>query len=118
MPSKQTGPLRERVTFHPNTSAGDAYGGPGEGYDEASAVNRPAEFIYQRGREAEEHGRATGTAVFKVKVRSSSATRAITTDWRMIDKRRTLQFDITEVDAITDRRWVYLVVENGVGLDQ
>ena len=57
-----------------------------------------------------------GRAIYKVKVRSSTKSRSITTDYRMRDVRRGTEYQIREVDPITDRAWVYLVVESGVAV--
>lgn len=114
----QIHPLRERVAFDRPTKTDNGYGGETVGWDTANAIKRSAAFIYQRGREASRHGKATGTAVIKVKIHQSTAAQAITTDWRMRDTRRNIQFDIVEVDRFTDRRWIWLVVEGGEGLEQ
>lgn len=50
----------------------------------------------------------------KVKLRSSSESRSIEQHWRMRDARRGAIYQVKEVDAVTDRAWVYLVVERGV----
>lgn len=87
-----------------------------------------AEFIYGSGSETMNAARLQGRFTFKVRVRSSTATRLITTEWRMRDPRRGLpdgvgadalpgtRYNIREVDAVTDRAWVYLVVEAGVAV--
>lgn len=68
-------------------------------------------IIYLRGGEAVEGARLAGRPVYKIKMRQSSGARLITTDWLARDVRRGNVYNITEVDAITDRLWVYLVVE-------
>lgn len=110
--------MRERVAFDRPTSVDNGYGGGTKGWDTENAIKRSAAFIYQRGREASRHGKATGTAVVKVKIHQSTAAQAITTDWRMRDTRRNVQFNIVEVDSITDPRWIWLVIEGGEGLKQ
>lgn len=109
-----TAPLRESVAFDSPTSSTDDYGGVIEGWTQAYTCR--ADFIYARGAEAVQAGVVTGTAVFKVKLRSFTGARAITTAWRMRDVRRSVAFNIREVDAISDRRWVWLVVESGVAI--
>ena len=73
-----------------------------------------AQLIYQRGSEVVEAARLEGRSIYKVKIRSCVAARAITTDYRMIDLHRVdTTYAVIEVDAITDPMWVYLVVEGG-----
>lgn len=79
---------------------------------------------YSRGSEAVQAGRLEGRSIYRVKVRSCAAARSIQVGWRMRDLRRGDQSDplpgerynIREVDAISDRRWIFLVVESGVAV--
>ena len=71
------------------------------------------ELKYQRGREAIKAGRPTGVGTFKVRIRSCAKSRAITTEFRMIETRTGTPFNIVEVDAVTDPIWVYIVAEQG-----
>ncbi|ADO43120.1 phage head completion protein [Ketogulonicigenium vulgare] len=82
-----------------------------------------AEFIYARGGEAVYAARLEGRSVFKIKIRQCAAAREILQSWRMIDMRRatyegdvpqTGVYNIREVDPISDRAWIYLLVEAGV----
>lgn len=106
------GDLIERVAFE--TYANDPAAPPG--------VTRPiwaevytcrAQFVFSRGSEAVEAARLEGRAVYKIKIRQCAAARAITTDYRMIDKRRGTEYAITGVDAIADRAWVFVQVVSG-----
>lgn len=108
------GKLSERVAFDAEQLTPDGYGGEDRAWVEQHAC--AAEFRYQRGQEAVAAGGLTGTATFKVKVRSCAASRAITTEYRMRDTRRGISFNIREVDAITDRAFVWIVAENGVAI--
>lgn len=117
------GRLQQRVGFDIFVETPDGSGGQARAWTEQFTCL--AEFIYSRGSEAVDAARLQGRAIYKVKIRSSVASRAITTDWRMRDVRRGLpdgvtgdvlpgtRFNIREVDAITDPAWVYLVVESG-----
>lgn len=102
------------MAFDLPTTSTDAYGGVVSGW--AQQFSDRAQFIYQRGREAEQAGRLTGTAVFKVKLRSHTASRAVTTEYRMRDTRRSTSYNVREVDAVTDRDYVWLMVERGVAV--
>jgi len=106
------GKLMESVAFDALTGTADAFGGVSEDYTESHSCH--AQWIYGRGDESVQAAREAGRSAYKVKVRSCAATRALTTDHRMRDLRRGEVWNITEVDAITDRAWVYIVVEGPV----
>lgn len=99
------------VAFDGPTEAPDGSGGVEVGWEEVHACR--AELIYSRGSEAVDAARLQGRAIYKVKIRSCGAARAITTAYRMRDVRRSETYNIREADGITDRAWVYLVVESG-----
>lgn len=83
-----------------------------------------ADFIYQRGEEPVEAARREGRATYKVRIAQSAAARFITTAWIMRDTKRYQvgldgvadagEYAIREIDFITDRRWIYVVVESGL----
>ena len=108
----QGGKLHEAVAFDENTGTTDAFGGQSEAWTERHACR--AQFLYGKGDDAVQAGREAGRKTYKVKVRSCQATRAITEDYRMRDTRRSTAWNIVEVDAITQRSWVYIVVEGPV----
>lgn len=105
----RAGPLTEAVAFDEPTGSTDAFGGQSIGWTEHHACR--AQWVYGKGDEVLQAARNAGRKVYKVKVRSSVKTRAITEEYRMRDTRRSTVWNITEVDAITDRAWVYLSVE-------
>lgn len=72
-----------------------------------------AQFIYARGGEVVEAARREGRSTFKIKIRSCLKARAICEAWRMRDTRRSVDYNIIEVDSVTDPAWVYLVAESG-----
>ncbi|MGC0224927.1 phage head closure protein [Pseudooceanicola nitratireducens] len=106
------GRLSERVAFDSKTAAADGSGGRVEGWTEEFSCW--GQFIYSRGGETEQAARLQGRSVYKLLLRSSSETRRIVADWRMRDLRRGAVYNVREVDAISQRGWVYLVVESGV----
>lgn len=109
--------LRERVAFDRPTLSPDGYGGRVSGWSEAPASHEcRAELIYLRGGEAVEAARLAGRSVYKVRVRQCAQAREISADWRMRDLRRGAEYNVREVDAITDRAWIFLVVESGVAV--
>ena len=118
------GDLSSRLAFDSPSGAHDAFGGATVGWSEQ--IIRAAKIIYQSGNESVQAARLAGRAIYKVKLRSDSGTRAISTDWRARDIRSGLpsgvpgdvlpggRYDIKEVDAVTDRAWVWLVIEGAV----
>jgi head-tail adaptor len=106
------GDLDHRVAFDARTAVDDGSGNEVSG-PFTERFKRLAAFVYAGGGEAVMAARLEGRGVLKVRVRSCSLTRGISSDWRMRDVRRGTPFNIREVDAVTDRDWVYLVVESG-----
>lgn len=104
--------LQESVAFDAPTGATGSLGGTAVGWAESHACR--GQWIYQSGNEAVQAARLAGRSVYKIRVRSCDATRALTTAHRMRDTRRGTAWNIREVDAITDRAWVYLTVEGEV----
>lgn len=107
------GDLVHRVAFDARGAVNDGHGNAVTG-PWAEMFQRPAAFVYAGGGEAMVAARLEGRSVIKVRLRSDSATRTIRPDWRMRDVRRGTEYAVREADAVTDRRWVWLVVEAGV----
>ena len=108
------GALRHLVAFDAPVRVPDGSGGFDRTWSDGAPMK--AELRYDRGAEASQAGRLTGTAVFKVRVRSSAAARAVTADHRMRDLRSSAAYQVREVDAETDRQWVWIGVEGGVAV--
>jgi head-tail adaptor len=102
----------ESVIFEAPAGVADAFGGETVAWSQVHACR--AEWIYARGDESVQAARQAGRQAYKVKIRSCAAARDLTTDHRMRDARRGTVWNITECDAITNRAWVYLVVEGAV----
>lgn len=109
--------MDQLVAFDAPLEGDDGHGGVETGWDVDNSVQCHAEFRYQRGGEGREAARPEqGAGVIKVRVRSSSATRAITPSWRLRDLRRGTVYNLREVDAETDRANVWIVAERGVAV--
>jgi len=110
------GRLSERVAFDAPNGSTDAFGGEGVGWTSGNTV--AAQWVYGKGDEIVQAARHAGRSAYKIKVRSSSTTRAVTTDYRMRDVRDGTAWNITEVDARSDEarraRMVFIVVEGPV----
>lgn len=103
--------LEDAVAFDAPVETTGSGGVISTGWDERHVCR--AQFMYSRGGEVVEAARLEGRPIYKVRVRQCVAARSIATDWRMRDTRRLVEYAIIEVDAITDRQWVYLVIEGG-----
>jgi len=108
----RAGALTERVAFDAPSGSTDAFGGTSEAWTDGDPV--AAQWIYGKGDESVQAARQAGRKAYKIKVRSSAATRAVTENYRMRDTRRGTVWNITEVDAISDRASVFIVVEGPV----
>lgn len=87
-------------------------GGTRPGWTEA--FKAWAAVIYRRGGEDEHGGGQSVEAMFKVKLRASAKTRALTGAHTMRDPQTDVRYNIREIDALSDRAHVWLVVEGGV----
>lgn len=108
------GPLRERVAIDRKTEAADDLGGLSVNWSEIYSCW--AEFRYRRGGEQVEAGGLAGQAMFKVRLRANAQSIGITQGDRLRDVRRAVAYNIREVDAVSDRAHVWLVVESGVAI--
>lgn len=104
--------LWESVVFEDEGEAPDGYGGFSTDWLERHRCR--AALIYHNGGEEVEAARLQGRSVYKVRIRSCQAARAITPQYRMRDARRGTIYNIREIDAISDRNWIYIVAESGV----
>ena len=100
------------VAFDAPSGTADAFGGKSVSWSQVYATR--AQFIFQSGDEAVQAARLAGRQILKVKIRSCSDARSITTDHRMRDTRRGDVYNIVNVDAITDRANVWMQVEGPV----
>ena len=105
----QGGKLHEAVAFDEPSGSADNFGGEAIAWTEVHTCR--AQWIYNNGGEAVAASRFAGRKVYKLKIRSCAAGRALTPQHRMRDTRRDTNWNVREVDAITDRRWIYIVVE-------
>jgi len=104
--------LSHRVAFDERSTVSDGYGNEQAGFVEQFKVS--AAFRPRGGSEAVVAARLEGRNVLGVYVRSSEETRQIESDWRMRDLRTGEEYAVKIVDAVTDRRFVYLEVQTGV----
>lgn len=106
------GKMRDRLQFGPVSEVEDDNGDLTTMADWQPAVW--ADLIYQSGGEDVQDTALQGTATYKVRLRSTEFTRGIGHDWACRDPRRSVEYQIVEVDAVTDPAIVWLVIESGV----
>lgn len=108
--------LSHRVAFDRRAAVDPDAGEPDYGNTEANFVEQfkvSAAFRPRGGSEAVVAARLEGRNLLGVYVRSSVLTRQIESDWRMRDLRTATEYAVKIVDAVTDRRWVYMEVQTG-----
>jgi SPP1 family predicted phage head-tail adaptor len=104
--------LQHRVSFAKRGSVSDGYGNTEGGFEDQFTVW--AAFRPRGGSEAVVAARLEGRNILGVYVRSSDQTRQIESDWRMTDVRTGTVYAVKIVDAVTNRRFVYLEAQTGV----
>ncbi|WP_044026766.1 phage head completion protein [Ruegeria sp. TM1040] len=117
------GRLKELVAFdrrvpgHP-----DGLGGTIDVWTEIRTCR--AEFMFMRGSESVDAARLQGRSVFRVRIRKLGTARSLAQNVRMRTVKRGLpeglddqdplpgvRYNVLEVDAISDSKWVFLSVE-------
>lgn len=110
------GKMRERVTLSrriaANPDAPDDLGNVESHWEDLCTVW--AEYIHLKGGEAIIAGRLQGRHPLVIRLRASSFSREIATDWRVIDARTGTVFAIKDVTHTPDRAWIELLAESGV----
>lgn len=113
------GDLIERVAFDAPVKAPDGKGGEETSWAAASvATSARAHFRYLRGGESVQAARLKGSQPVVVTVRSTSATRLVTSDWRMRDVGRSDRIgNVRSGPAVSDdRQFLEFTVEFGVAV--
>jgi SPP1 family predicted phage head-tail adaptor len=107
----QSGDLRERVTFQRATAGDDGYGNVVIGWEQLLAVW--ADVRETPGKERVDAGRVEASGTATVRIRASTASRALTEADRMVARGWT--WNIRGVAPVSnDRAMLDLLVERGV----
>lgn len=104
--------LFETVRFERPVSSSDGQGGRINGWETAFTCR--ARFTYLRSGEAVMAGRLEGRQTIVIRVRSASASRAVNTDWRIVDTRTGETFNIRSSIPTDDRLYIDFTAESGV----
>lgn len=112
--SPRAGRLRQKLHFQQRLPREDEYGNTVEDFQ--TVFTDAAEFIPLRGGEGVQAARLTGVQPYIVRVRSSTRTRAVTSDWQMVDARSGKVFAITTPPTDPDQKnaWLDIMATDGV----
>lgn len=91
----------------------------GQGNTEGKFVEQfqtRGEYIHLRGSEAVMAGRLQGKHTQVIRVRNSSNTRLISTDWMLRDVRTGKSFNIRDIEHEVNRQFIALTCESGVAI--
>ncbi len=109
----RSGQLHQRIEFQRRVYVSDGYGN--EQGDFVAEFECRAGFNNLRGSETVIASRLTGVQPMKVRVRSTSNTRMVGTDWRIRDVNSGKFYAITAVvQDFDDTRWMDIMVTEGV----
>jgi SPP1 family predicted phage head-tail adaptor len=110
--STDAGQLIERVAFDKKGAASDGLGGTTATW--AEQFQRRAGFTHLRGGETVLAARLEGTHTIVIRVRSSTETRTVTTDWRARDVRTGTIYNIKDITPTEDRMFLDILAQSGV----
>jgi SPP1 family predicted phage head-tail adaptor len=112
MPKGGAGSLKERVSFAVRGEQDDGYGNSVAGWVEQ--FQTAGAYTNLRGGETVIAARLENRHPVVVRVRSSVATRGVTSDWRLTDIRTGRQYAIRDVTHDVGRAYIDFLCESGV----
>jgi SPP1 family predicted phage head-tail adaptor len=107
-----SGALKERVSFAVRGEMDDGYGNTVS--DWVEQFQDAAEYVHLRGGETVIAARLENRHPQVLRVRASTRTRNVTSDWRITDCRSRVEYAIKDVTHTTDNKWIDLLCERGV----
>ena len=106
------GKLTERVSLSKRGEVEDGYGNTVGGW--VVQFETAAGFVHLRGGEAVMAARLENRHPVVIRIRTSTAARAVEAEWMLTDKRSGVEYAIKDVTPTVDRKWVDLLCERGV----
>lgn len=106
------GKLDKRIAFESPVETSDGAGGTVDGW--AAQFTVSAGYTRLRGGETVLASRLSGTQPTVIRVRASTQSRLITTDWRGVDARSGEVFNIRAIIESDDRAYLEITAESGV----
>lgn len=111
------GQMDYSVAFDAPAIVKDSHGGTENGWTpDAQAVKEWAAFRYLRGGETVQAARLSGKQPVVVTVYSNTATRGLSTAWRMRDVRTGDVYNIRAIVPTSDRQFLEITAERGVAV--
>lgn len=107
-----SGELRERLAFHDISEADSSFGIAAGEY--AEQFRRAARIRPLVGGEPVIAERLQGVQPVVIRVRSDTATREVTTAWKIVDVRSLASYNIRAVTPDEKRKYIDLLCERGV----
>ena len=108
----RAGKLNRRFRFEQRADQDDGYGNTKAVWSAVFTHAGSRRFL--RGGETVQAARLEGRQPVIVKIRSSAASRAVTTDWRAVDARSGEIYNIRTVNPTDDRKYIEFMCEAGV----
>lgn len=108
------GRLQERVSFSKRGEQQDQYGNTVVGWIEQ--FQAAAGYLHLKGGEAVMAARLENRHPVIIRIRTSTAARSITADWKLTDTRTGKEYAIHDVTPAEDRLYIDLLCEGGVAI--
>ncbi|KSV79537.1 phage head-tail adapter protein [Sinorhizobium sp. GW3] len=106
------GRLQERVSLFKRGELQDEYGNTVT--DWVLQFQTAAGYTHLRGGEAVMAARLENKHPLVVRIRTSTAARSVTAEWKLTDTRTGVEYAIKDVTHDVDRAWIDLLCERGV----
>ena len=110
--STGAGQLVERVAFEKKGAGSDGLGGSTTPWAEQFQCR--AGYTHLRGGETVLAARLEGTHTVVIRIRSSSQSRTVSTDWRVKDVRTGKIYNIRDITPTDDRMFLDVLAQSGV----
>lgn len=107
-----SGNLKHRFRFEQRSDVDDGYGNTKGAWVAVFTYAAGRRFL--RGGETVQAARLEGRQPVVLTIRSSAASRAVTTDWRCVDARTGEIYNIRTVNPTEDRKYIDFICESGV----
>ena len=103
-----------RIAFDQPVGLANDLGGKSCIWSEVFSTSGMFRYVAAGSGEDVRAGRHAGVMTYKVKIRATSASKAITTDYQMRTTADSVVFNVSEVDILSERGFVWLEVRGPV----
>ncbi|PDT79959.1 head-tail adaptor protein [Sinorhizobium sp. BJ1] len=108
------GKLTECVSLYRRGELDDGYGNTVT--DWILQFDAAAGYTHLRGGETVMAARLTNRHPVVIRIRTSTAARPVTAEWKLVDKRSLVEYAIKDVTHDVDRKYIDLLCERGVAV--